>query len=265
MNSQNSAEAMSTERKRIALDRISPDDKNRTVTASEEFQSLVDSVRVLGVLQPVHVRSTANGKFELIDGERRWRAAHAAGLVEIPCEVWPADANPRDAQIAGIVLNEQRQPHSPIHVARRLGEIKNDYGLTHEQLSKHTGMPADRVKSYLALLGAGTLILEFLESSDTPVKVALELVRYERATDTRRTEKLLKRQAEAPLTRHQIAALRKQATTHDEELPSRVAAPLASRVEKALTRNLSDAISQIETALAKFGYEVSLASGAQGS
>src|SRR4029078_3883284 len=105
---------------------------------------------LFGVLQRVHVRPHRD-RFQLIDGERRYRAAIAAGLDAIPCEVWPAKSNRGDVLAAGIVLNEQRQEHSSIHVARRLRDLKNSEGLTSEEVAKRMAMPLDRVKTYFSL------------------------------------------------------------------------------------------------------------------
>ena len=252
-------------RQLIALDSISADPKNRTVESDEAFHGLVDSIRVLGVLQPIHVRAGQDGRFELVDGERRWRAAKEAGLNEIACEVWPQDSDLRDARMAGVVLNEQRVAHSPIHVARRLHEIKNDLGLTLEQLSKRSGMPIDRVKSYLALLGASETLQSFFATADVPVKVALEMLRYEKATDPRRTERLTERYAESPLTKHQIAAMRKKLADPEPAAAPKMTATLGARIEKALARDAEAALEQIESALAKFGYGVTMGAGAQGA
>src|SRR5262249_15101678 len=103
----------------LPIDQIVPDERNRTIEEDEDLEALVDSIRVFGVLQPLHVQSLGENKYRLVDGERRWRAAQKGGLKKIPCEIWePSKA--QDAAIAGVVLNEQRKAHSPIHVARRL-------------------------------------------------------------------------------------------------------------------------------------------------
>jgi ParB family chromosome partitioning protein len=254
-------------REMLRVDRIVPDEKNRDLVEDEDFVSLVDSVRVLGLLQALHVRALGDGTATLIDGERRWRAAKLAGLTEVPCEVWPAEANPRETLVAGIVLNEQRKAHSPVHVAKRLREIKCDFGLTLEQLADRTGMPVDRVKSYLALLSAGDALLRFLEEMDVPVKVALEMVRYEKATSERRAEKLIERYAESPLTRQQIAALRKAVEHGERESPaaSRSASSLAARLESALAKDAAATLEIIRMAVGKVGFVVVEREGAQGA
>ena len=136
----------------IPIDAIVPDEANRAIDESDEdFRELVESIRILGVLQRVHVQPRADGRYALIDGERRWRAALEAGRATLPCEVWPEDASPRDVTVAGVVMNEQRKAHGSLHVARRLRQIKNEFGETHEELARRTGLTLGRVKSYLSL------------------------------------------------------------------------------------------------------------------
>src|SRR5262245_58976997 len=102
---------------------IVPDEKNRHVLDDDDFEALCDSIRVLGVLQPLQVWRTPDGTHQLVDGERRWLAAQRVGLVEVPCDVWPCETDPRCVAVAGVVLNEHRRAHGCIHVAQRLQAI----------------------------------------------------------------------------------------------------------------------------------------------
>src|SRR4051812_2559041 len=104
----------------VVIASIIPDDQNRVIVEGEDFQALVDSVRVLGVLQALHVHDLGDGTFRLVDGERRWRAANEVGLESVPCEIWPTGASERETILAGVVLNDQRVAHGCLQVARRL-------------------------------------------------------------------------------------------------------------------------------------------------
>jgi ParB/RepB/Spo0J family partition protein len=253
------AAVMGRRRELIPLSQILPDDRNRLIEEDEDFQSLVDSVKVLGVLQPLQVKELQGGEFRLVDGERRWRAAQKAGLEEVACEVWPLDSSTSNTLVAGLVLNEHRKAHGCIAVARRLREIKNELGLTQEELSARTGLPLDRVKSYGSLFRGSDELIEFFEQHEVPLKVALELVRYERATNEGRTRKLLQRYLESPLSRHQIAALRQRAAggrnTEADASPERLPArPLfAGRMARAFERDPERARAELEEVLSRLG------------
>jgi hypothetical protein len=190
-------------------------------------------------------------------------------LDTIPCEVWPAKANRGDVLAAGIVLNEQRQEHSSIHVARRLRDLTNSEGLTSEEVAKRMAMPLDRVKTYFSLFGASDFIIQFLVDHAVPLKVAAEFVRYERATNEARSRRLAERHLETPFTREQIAQLRKQAIegrrteseegSHEADRERRL--PVTRAIERAYRRDARSALAAIEQALKPLGY-VLVATGA---
>lgn len=226
----------------VAVTNIDPDTNNRAIDEHDEaFSMLVDSVRVLGVLDPIQVR-THGDRYQLIDGERRWRAALAVGLAEVPCYVWPASAPARETLVAGVVLNEQRQAHRCIHVARRLREIKNTNGLTGEQLAALTGLTIDRVKTYLCLFNGSEFLLDFFARHDVPLAIAAELIRYERATNEARARAVAVKHLQTPLTREDLIRLRKKASERDATDSSAEGArarsgTLSRSVQRAWTRD----------------------------
>src|SRR5262249_24432839 len=132
--------------------------------------------------------------------------------------------------LAGLVLNEHREAPGCLHVARRLREIKNELGFTHEALARHAGMPVDRVKSYFALFAASDFILSFCESQALPLKVAVELARFEKATNEARARRLAQRHLESPLTVQQIIQARKQAEGPERKKPAGKAEPVPDRI-----------------------------------
>ena len=158
-------------RQEVRIDNVEPDPENRPVAEDERFEGLVDSIRVLGVLQALQVQERPGRSYLLIDGERRWRAARKAGLTTVPCDVWPRDAHPRDLAVAGVALNEHREDPSCLHVARRLRQIKNQFAETHEEVARRTGLPLERVKGYLSLFKASDELLRFFD--DEAVSLSL--------------------------------------------------------------------------------------------
>jgi ParB family chromosome partitioning protein len=249
-------------RAQVPVSAIVPDSSNRTVTEDDDFELLCDSIRVQGVLAPVHVWRQPDGNYQLIDGERRWRAATKIGLGEIPCDVWPAETDRRRMVVAGVVLNEHRKAHGSLHVALRLRDLKNESGLTHEGLAEQTGLPIDRVKTYFSLILASDHMQTFIDQHEIPLKVAAELVRYERATNPARARKLTERYKESPLTAQQIIALRKREQRGTERKtgdaqPARQTrlAGIMQRFEAEVRREPS-ALSELEKLVGRLGYRL---------
>ena len=244
----------------VPIDRIVPDPDNRAIDeADDAFVALVESVRLFGVLQRIHVRAEGD-TYQLIDGERRWRAAKRAGLSVVPCEVWSASASRADILAAGIVLNDQRQAHSCVHIARRLRDIKNADGLSMEQLAERMALSLDRVKTYGGLFAASDFLLQFFSDHNIPLWVAAEFVRYEKATNEARSRRLAERYLEAPLTRQQLIQLRKRETDvrgESEERPS--SAPRASfgkAIQRAFQKDPRATISELEEAVKALGFRL---------
>ena len=111
---------------------------------SDALSELADSIATHGVLQPILVRETGNGRFQIIAGERRWRAAKQAGLTEIPAVVLDRD----DLAVAEIALveNLQREDLNPIEEAGAFRSLSEEFGLTQEELSRRVG----KSRSYIA-------------------------------------------------------------------------------------------------------------------
>jgi ParB/RepB/Spo0J family partition protein len=255
-------------RMEVAVADIVRDDDNRAIDeADEDFMTLVDSVRVMRVLVALQVRRCGDGKYRIIDGERRWRAARHVGLVMVPCDVWPDHALPRDVMLAGVVINEQRQAHSCLAVARRLRAVKNQFAESHEQLAARTGMPLPRIKSYLNLFNGSDRLLEFLENEDVPVRTAVELVRFEKAHGEAAMRRLLERHKDEPLSCRAIELLRKREDARRTRAVDRTGtggagprtASLTARVEAAFRRDPEGARRELEEVAKRFGLRLVVA------
>lgn len=133
----------------LPIDSIKPNPlQPRQLFDAESLQGLVESIRELGVLQPVLVRSTENG-FELIAGERRWRAAQKAGLVTIPAIVRSIE----DVQSLeqALVENLHRQDLNPLEEASAYQQLMDDFDLTQEQVAKRVGKSRSSIANLLRL------------------------------------------------------------------------------------------------------------------
>ena len=136
----------------IAVDQIRPSYQQvRSRFDAEPLGELAESIRLHGVLQPLLVRRIGDG-YELIAGERRWRAARLAGLQAVPAVV-RSDAGNDVQLVLGLIENLQRADLDPIEEARGLKRLTEEFGLTHEEVAQRIGRHRVSVTQSLRLLG----------------------------------------------------------------------------------------------------------------
>ena len=116
----------------------------------ESLQNLADSISEQGVVQPIVVRSIGDGRYEIIAGERRWRAAQQAGLHEIPAVI--RDVEDRAAIAIALIENIQRENLNPLEEARALKRLIDEFEMTHEQAAQAVGRSRVAVSNLLRLL-----------------------------------------------------------------------------------------------------------------
>ena len=135
----------------IEIDRIAPNPKQpRTHFGEQALDELAESIRTLGVIQPITVRKEADGRYTIISGERRWRASKLAGLTSMPAYIREADEESMLAM--AIVENIQRQDLNAIEVALSLQRLVDECHLTQDALSEKVGKKRSSVSNYLRLL-----------------------------------------------------------------------------------------------------------------
>lgn len=135
----------------VPLDAIRPNSHQPRRSFDEEsLQSLAASIRSAGVMQPVVLRPTENNGYELVAGERRWRAARIVGLDRIPAIV--RDIDEQTAAELALVENLQREDLNPIERAEAFRHLANDFALTHQQIADRVGLKRASVSNHLRLL-----------------------------------------------------------------------------------------------------------------
>lgn len=140
----------------------------------EALQDLADSIAQYGLIQPITVRKLDTGYYQIIAGERRWRAARLAGLKEVPVRVIEADDR-RTAELA-LVENLQREDLNPIEEAKGYRTLMEEYGLTQEETAKSVGRSRPAVANALRLLSLSKPVLELLEKGELSAGHARALV-----------------------------------------------------------------------------------------
>ena len=175
----------------------------------EKLEELADSIRQHGIIQPLTVRKLSSGYYQIIAGERRWRAARLAGLTEVPAVIIEADD--RKAMELAMIENLQREDLSPMEEAEGYKMLVEDYGLTQEQAAQRVGKSRSAVANALRLLALSPALRQMVEDGRLsagharallPLAAALQ----EQAAATvlkndlsvRQTEQLVKRLQAAP-------------------------------------------------------------------
>jgi len=191
--------------KKLPLDRIQPGRyQPRTGMDPDRLEELADSIRAQGVVQPVVVRKLASGGFELIAGERRWRAAQKAGLGEIPAVIRDV---PDEVTLAmALIENIQRENLNPMEEAGALARLIDEFELTHEQVASNVGRSRTSVTNLLRLRELQPKVRELVDqrkldmgharallglSGGAQVDAARQVVNLE--LSVRQTEALVKR------------------------------------------------------------------------
>ena len=137
-------------------------DQPRQDFDEEELQALSDSIAIHGVIQPLTVRELANGYYQIIAGERRWRASRMAGLTEIPAVI--VEADDKKAMELALIENLQRQDLNPVEEALGYHSLMEDYGLTQEETASRVGKSRPAVANALRLLALPEDVLEMLRN-----------------------------------------------------------------------------------------------------
>ncbi|CWP14356.1 chromosome segregation protein [Neisseria meningitidis] len=126
----------------------------------EALQELADSIKAQGVIQPVIVREHGLSRYELIAGERRWRAAQIAGLTEIPAVI--KTISDETALAMGLIENLQRENLNSIEEAQGLKRLADEFGLTHETIAQAVGKSRSAISNSLRLLSLPEPVQEML-------------------------------------------------------------------------------------------------------
>lgn len=162
----------------IRLSEIEPNkNQPRKSFNDEAISALADSIARHGVLQPILIRPIASGGYQIVAGERRWRAARAAGFLEIPAfikEISDIEA----AQIA-LIENLQREDLNPIEEAQGYERLMQSFNMTQEQVSESVGKSRSAVANALRLLKLDSKTLEYVKSGELSAGHARALISVE--------------------------------------------------------------------------------------
>ena len=178
----------------------------RRVVEESALEELAQSVRARGIVQPIVVRPAGSGNFEIVAGERRWRAAQMAGLDEVPAIV--RECSDREAAAVALIENIQREDLNPIEEAQGYRTLADEFDLTHQELAEAVGRSRPAVSNALRLLDLNDDVRALVERGDLDMgharallalsgaaqsQVAAEVAR--RGLSARATERLVRSKA----------------------------------------------------------------------
>ncbi len=151
--------------KLLPLHKVEPNpDQPRRDFDEEELQALSESIQIHGIIQPLTVRLLASGYYQIIAGERRWRAARMAGLSEVPVVI--VEADDRKAMELALIENLQRQDLNPVEEAMGYQSLMEEYGMTQEEAAGRVGKSRPAVANALRLLSLSPVVLEMVRNGE---------------------------------------------------------------------------------------------------
>ena len=201
----------------------------------DSLSKLADSIRIHGVIQPLTVRRLSSGYYQIIAGERRWRAAKQAGLDEIPAVIIEADD--RKVMELGLIENLQREDLNPAEEARGYQTLMAEYGLTQEQVAQRMGKSRPAVTNALRLLNLPEDLMALVEDGSLSAGHARALLGAPNQTLQRQAAKAV---LEKGLSVRQTEALVKALQKEKKEKPQEdnVLAIYLADIEKNLGSQL---------------------------
>jgi len=214
----------------------------RTQMSEAALDELADSIRAQGLIQPVVVRPVAEGGYEIIAGERRWRAAQRAGLERIPVVVRPVADNA--ALAMALIENIQREDLNPLEEAQGIQRLIEEFGLTHQAAAEAVGRSRVAVTNLLRLLNLTPPVQAMLLAGEIEMGHARALLAVEGAGQIEWAQRVLQRGMTVRELERALASTARE-----------VAPPVADPDVAALERRLSD----------RFGRRVELRARASGA
>ena len=228
----------------VPIMRVEPrEDQPRKSFDDEALEELAESIRNYGLIQPITVRRSSGDYYQIIAGERRWRAARAAGLDEVPIRVIEADD--KKAMELALVENLQREDLNPIEEARGYRTLMNEYGMTQEEASSAVGKSRPAIANALRLLSLSQQVLNLVENGTLSAGHARALIPI-------RDEELQRQAAETVIQKQlsvrQTEALASRLTKEpsEEQAPETVSVDYIHEIEKELENSLGRKVKLVD-------------------
>ena len=220
----------------LNIENIIPNEyQPRRIFNDSALNDLVSSIKEKGVIQPIIVRKDSNNSYQLIAGERRWRASRMAGLASIPVII--KDVAPVEAFELALIENIQREDLNPLETAEAFQRLISDFSLTHEDLSKKVGKDRATVTNYLRILKLTSDVKKWLADGSLTIGHAKALLQVE---DARNQVLIATKVVKKGLSVRETEALCRQGTASAVSQPKTKAAkdPQIASLEEKLMHSL---------------------------
>lgn len=214
------ADSPGMEIKKLALSALQPGKyQPRTVIEDASIQELSDSIKQQGLLQPILVRKLENDRYEIIAGERRWRACHLAGFTEVPVLLNQVDDE--TAMAMALVENLQREDLNPIDQARAMARLSQEFSLTHQEIADLLSKSRAAVSNFLRLLTLAPDVMRLVEHGDLDMGHARALLALEESKQTQVAKLVVAKNLSVRETENLVARVKndKLTTNRIDETP----------------------------------------------
>ena len=203
-------------KKTLRTSEIEPNrDQPRKVFSDEAIAALADSIREYGVLQPILVRPLGTGMYQIVAGERRWRAARMLGLDEVPVNI--KELSDLEAMQIAIVENLQRENLNPLEEASGYSELIEKFGMTQEKVAKLVGRSRSAVANAVRLLTLPEIVQKMVENGDLSAGHARALLAFD---DEELLISTAQKAAGGGLTVRQVEKIAQKSTEETPEKPA---------------------------------------------
>lgn len=205
----------------LPIEKVEPrSDQPRSVFDQESLAELAESISQYGLIQPITVRKLPSGYYQIIAGERRWRASRLAGLKEVPVRI--IDADDRRAMELALVENLHREDLNPIEEAKGYRSLIDEYGMTQEEASQSVGKSRPAITNALRLLNLTPPVMAMLEDGDISAGHARALLAIHGEADQLRVAtRVVEESLSVRQTENLAAKLAEQAEKGEKQIPRR--------------------------------------------
>jgi len=217
------------------LDMMQPGKYQPRIDMSEDsLEELADSIRAQGIVQPIVVRPINGGRYEIIAGERRWRASQLAGLESIPALV--RDVSDRSAIAMALIENIQRENLNPMEEANALHRLREEFSMTHQEAAEAVGRSRAAVSNLLRLRNLNDDVKRLVENGDIEMGHARALLALENEAQSNVADDVVEKGLSVRETEQLVRRLLKPTT--EKRHPSEALLEEIDKIEELISDKL---------------------------